>query len=121
IEGFSRTGKTHAVKAWCEAHPGIARYVEVPPTSDDIGFFRAICESLGAGAGSGLKAVELREKIHDTLRGGDIMPVFDEAWRLWPMRNLRKAMPHRINWIMAELLNRDIPVAFVSTPQFTSN
>ena len=49
------------------------------------------------------------------------MLAFDEGWRLWPLRNLRKAMPHRINWIMAELLNQDIPVAIVSTPQFTTN
>lgn len=50
IDGVARTGKTFAVKAWCDAHPGQARYVQVPSSNDDMSFYRALCEALGLGA-----------------------------------------------------------------------
>jgi hypothetical protein len=119
IEGLARTGKTFAAKAWCDLHPGLARYVQVPSTNDDFGFFRAIARSLGVSINLNSKAQQLRDRIEDVLQRGDLMPVFDEAHYLWPQRNCREALPARINWIMTALVNYGVPVALVTTPQFT--
>lgn len=118
IEGLARTGKTFSAEAWCAMNPGRARYVQVPSTGDDIGFFRAISEGLGSSSGSCMKATQMREKIEDALHPGDIMVVFDEAHYLLPQRNLRYAIPNRLNWVMTGLVNRGVPVALVTTPQF---
>lgn len=121
VEGLARTGKTFSAEAWCAMNPGRARYVQVPSTGDDIGFFRAISEGLGSSAGSCMKATQMREKIEDALHPGDIMVVFDEAHYLLPQRNLRYAIPNRLNWVMTGLVNRGVPVALVTTPQFANS
>jgi len=38
IEGLAGMGKTFSAKVWCEQHPGQARYVQVPTTTDDASF-----------------------------------------------------------------------------------
>jgi hypothetical protein len=119
IEGLARKGKTFATKAWCELHPGQARYIQVPSTNDDMGFYRAIARSLGVSVNLGLKAQQLRTRIEDVLQRGDLMVVFDEAHYLWPQCNHRVALPARINWIMTALVNYDVSVALVTTPQFS--
>lgn len=121
IDGLARTGKTFAVKAWCEAHPGEARYVQVPSSNDDMSFFRAISSALGLSDSHAYKAHELREKIAGVLCGGDLLLVLDEGHYLWPQRNMRKAVPHRINWLLTQLVNMGVPVAIVTTPQFTKS
>jgi hypothetical protein len=115
--GRSRIGKTVAIKAWCDAHPHAARYVEVPSTNDDIGFFRAIAKSLGVSCGHNWKAAEMRQRIEDVLQSGDLVVVFDEAHYLWPNRDYRSE-PSRIKWIMTALANHGVPVALITTPQF---
>jgi hypothetical protein len=119
IQGLERRGKTFSAKAWCDLHPGEARYVKTPSTSDDIGFFREIARSLGIGCGQSIKTVELREKIEDVLLGGDLMLVFDNAHHLFRQAMYREAVPQRITWILTALVDEEIPVAFISTPQFT--
>ena len=34
---------------------------------------------------------------------------------------MRKAVPHRINWMLTQLVNMGVPVAVVTTPQFTKS
>jgi hypothetical protein len=121
IDGVARTGKTFAVKAWCDAHPGQARYVQVPSSNDDMSFYRALCSGLGLGASVCYKALELRAKIESALHGGELLLVLDEGHYLWPQRNMRKAVPHRINWLLTQLINMGVPVAVVTTPQFTKS
>lgn len=118
IEGLARMGKTYAAKAWCAQRPGRARYVQVPSTNDEVGFFRAIAKALGISSGLGWKAVQLRERIEDVLQGGDLILVFDEAHYCWPTNDYRYALPGRINWIMGALVNQGVPVALITTPQF---
>ena len=118
IEGLARTGKTHAVKAWCELHSGEARYVQVPSTNDEIGFYRAIAKSLGVSINLNSKAQELRSRIEDAVQTSKLMLVFDEAHYLFPNSSYRDALPGRINWIMTALVNYGAPVALVATPQF---
>jgi hypothetical protein len=119
VDGVARIGKTFSVKAWCEAHPGQARYIQVPSSNDDMSFYRAICEGLGLGSARSYKALELRAKIEDTVAESGLILVFDEGHYLWPVRNQRRAAPHRINWILTQLVNMGVPVAIITTPQFT--
>ncbi|MDR3401836.1 MAG: AAA family ATPase [Chthoniobacter sp.] len=121
IDGLARTGKTFAVKAWCDQNPGQARYVQVPPSNDDMSLFRALAEALGIGTSHAYKALELRGRIETVLQTGDLLLVLDEGWALWPQRNLRKSMPGRINWVLMQLVNMGVPVAIVTTPQFTKS
>lgn len=118
IDGVARIGKTFSVKAWCEARPWRARYVQVPSSSDDIGFYRAIAKALGVSTGISWKAVQLRQRIEDVLHSRDIILVLDEAHYLWPVSDCRHALPGRINWVMTALVNHGVPVALVTTPQF---
>ena len=118
IDGFARTGKTFAAKAWCEARPGRARYVQVPSTNDEIGFFRAIAKALGVSINLNSKAQELRQRIEEVLQRGHLAIVFDEAHWIWPNTNLRDAVPTRLTWIMTALVNYGVPVSLVTTPQF---
>ncbi|HYG35761.1 MAG TPA: ATP-binding protein [Clostridia bacterium] len=118
IDGMARTGKTHAVKAWCDINPGKARYVQVPSYNDDIGFFREIAKAVGVSINLNSKAQELRQRIEDTLQGGNLLVVFDEAHYLWPNGNYRLALPGRLNWILTALVNKGVPVCLVTTPQF---
>lgn len=117
VEGEARTGKTYAVDKWCEARPGQARLVEVPPGNDDFGFFRAIARSLGLSINLNSKANELRDRVEDVLLAGDLVLCLDEAHRAWPQANLHRGWPARINWIMS-MINKRVPIALISTPQF---
>ncbi len=118
IDGLARTGKTHSAKAWCEMHPGQARYVQVPSTNDEIGFFRSIAKSLGVAVNLNRKAIELRDRIEDVLQRGGLMLVLDEAHYLWPNLIDPRSLPSRVNWLMTALVNMGVPVALVTTPQF---
>lgn len=116
IDGLARTGKSFEARRWCEQRPGLARYVQVPSSNDEMGFFRAIAISLGVS--TRLKAQEIRLRVEETLQSGGLMLVMDEAHHLFPVRNHRAAKPWRINWLMTALANHGVPVAMVTTPQY---
>jgi hypothetical protein len=118
VDGMARTGKTFAAKAWVAQHPGRARYVQVPSSKDEIGFFRAIATALGVSCGLSWKAVQLRDRIEDAVQSSKLMLVFDEAHYLFPTTDCRYSLPGRINWVMTALINQGVPVALVTTPQF---
>ncbi|MGA2244323.1 MAG: ATP-binding protein [Verrucomicrobiota bacterium] len=117
MQGEARTGKSYAARAWCEQRPGVARFVEVPPSNDETSFFRALARGLGLGNFLNYKAGEIRDRVESVLLSGDILLVLDEAQRLWPQRNLRYGFPSRIVWVMT-MANAGVPIAMVSTPQF---
>jgi hypothetical protein len=117
MQGEARLGKSHAARAWCEQHPGLARFVEVPSGNDDVTFFRDMARGLGLGNFPNYKVVQIRERVESVLLSKDIVLVFDEAQRLWPQTNFREGYPKRIVWIMA-MANAGVPIAMVSTPQF---
>lgn len=119
IEGGSRTGKSFSAKEWCELHAGQARYVQVNSEGDDEGFYRAIAKAIGSASATSLKGVQLRCRIESALQSSRLALVMDEAHYLWPHRNRREALPGRINWIMTALVNHRVPVALISTPQFS--
>lgn len=120
IDGPARIGKSFSARAWCERTAGLARYVQVPCSNDDAGFFRAIGRALGVSASLQLKASEIRNRIEDVLQSGDLMLVLDESQYAWSQSWQRYAMPMRVNWILQALVNFNVPVALVTTPIFYS-
>jgi hypothetical protein len=120
VIGSARIGKTFAAKAVADIYPGLLRYVQVPSSTDDIGFFRAIASSLGVSINLNSKAQHLRERIEETLQRakGDLGLIFDEGHWLWPCSKYRHALPSRLAWIMTALINHDVPVCVIATPQF---
>jgi len=121
IQGLARTGKTFAIKAWCEQRPGLARYVQVPPTNDDISFFRRIAEALGISSGLSMKGIQLRERVERTVRAAKLIICFDEAHNLLSQDYRCRKRPSRISWVMNELINSGVPVAMCVTPQFIAD
>lgn len=118
VVGNPDIGASFTAKAWCEQNPGSVRYVQVPSTNDEIGFFREIAKSLGIASGLGWKAVQLRARIEDVLQSGQLTLVFDQAHFLFPTNDCRNTMPGRINWVQTALVNYNVGVALLSTPQF---
>jgi hypothetical protein len=121
IEGQERIGKSFSARAWCEARPGLARYVELPSNTDDASFYREIAKALGVASGCSMKTGQIRERIERMLEDSRLMLVMDEGHYIWARANRRDTMPKRICWIMTALANRKIPCAIVATPQFTVN
>ncbi len=120
IEGSARTGKTSAAKCWTDLHEGRARYVQVPSTNDDLGFYRAIAKALGVSSTLSLKCQQIRERVEYVLQEGRIMLILDESHNIWPQNNRREALPSRLNWLLSVAVNQGVSAALISTPQFTA-
>jgi hypothetical protein len=118
INGVARMGKTYQVEQWCNAYPGRVRYVQVPSGNDEISFYRAIARALGTASGSAMNSRQIKRNVEDAIQDAGIMLVFDEAHYLWPQYKGTRNSPRRINWILTEVVNKNIPVALVTTPQF---
>lgn len=118
INGHARIGKTFQAKIWCAQNPGSARYIQVPASNDEVGFYRAIARAIGVSINLNSKAHHLRDRIEDVLQSGQLTVVLDEAHFCWPTSNYRGALPRRISWICTALVNYDVPVVLVTTPQF---
>jgi hypothetical protein len=121
INGVARMGKTFQTEQWCRCYPGRVRYVQVPSSNDDISFFRAIARALGANSGSAMSTTQIKRQVEDTIQDAGIMLIFDEAHYLWPQQKRGGSYPRRINWVLTEIVNKGIPVAIVTTPQFDVN
>lgn len=121
IEGDARIGKSFAARNWCQRRPGLVRYVQVPSSNDEKAFHRKIAEAVGVSCSASKKGLEIRERVESAVQGVKLMLVLDEAHYLWPQVNTRVARPKRINWIMTELVNYGVPVALITTQQFTND
>ena len=117
MQGEARTGKSFSARTWCDQHPGLARFIEVPASNDERSFFRALARGLGLGNFLNYKAAEIRERVESVLLTGSIILVLDEAQRLWPQKNYRYGFPNRIVWVMT-MANAGVSICMVSTPQF---
>jgi len=117
IEGNSRFGKTEAVKAWAEMHPGLSRYVYTPPSRSEGDLLRAIATALGLQDFQKLRPHVLRNAISQVLSASGIMLIFDEAQSLFPLAFTRNTPPARLNYVRSNVLDAGLPAAFISTPQ----
>lgn len=113
LHNSSGSGKSFSAKAFCAANPGRARYVIVPATNDATGFWRAIAESLGSAAGQSFKCQQIRDRVIQTLSGGDLVLVLDNCQSLFPVSDYRYALPNRVNWVL-ELAASGVPVVMLA-------
>lgn len=121
INGVARMGKTFQVEQWCRCHPGRVRYIQVPSSNDDTSFFRAIARAIGTNSGSSMNLTQMKRQVEDTIQDAGMMLIFDEAHYLIPAQKRGSSYPRRINWVLTEIVNKGIPVAIVTTPQFDTN
>ena len=119
IEGSSRFGKTTAVRAWAQAHPGKVRLVSTPGTNYDRDLFKAVAEALGVqfAFNKNFSGLRLKDKVETIIRHSGLMFIFDEGHFLLPQRILATTLPGRLNWLRTQIIDRKLPVCIVSTPQ----
>jgi len=117
ITGSSRFGKTEAVKAWCNGHPGKARLVSTPCSNRDIDLYRAVADALGLEYDYRTPHDKLKETVEYVIKHSALMFVFDEAHFLFPARFNKNTVPMRLNWVRTQMVDRKNPVVLVTTPQ----
>jgi hypothetical protein len=118
IEGLERLGKSVTAQNFCARHAGEAVYIRLESGNDETSFFRTIAKALGTTFTAQRKGVEMRLRIEDMLQGGHLMLVLDEAHFLWPQSYRANRAPLRIDWVRTALIDYQVPVALISTPQF---
>lgn len=69
VTGEFRSGKSFSSQAWCQMHLGQSRYVQLSSSTDVSGFYRDIARAVGVACSVQMKAMEVRARIEDTLRG----------------------------------------------------
>lgn len=119
IEGREGIGKSEAARNWCDRNPGRAVYVRLESGTDETTLYRSIARAIGTSCSYGRKALEMRARIQDALQPGQILLVLDEAHFLWPQSGrAERAAPKRVDWLRTALIDFDVPVALISTPQY---
>ena len=118
LEGPAGLGRTETTKAWRDAHAGIARYVEVPSSSDDRSFYASIALQLGVARGTSYKAQEIKIRVEEMLAGSDLMLLLDEAHYLWPQYLRPRKTPDRLLWIKS-VFDAGTPIALVAHTDFS--
>ena len=113
LHGGSGNGQSFAAKGCCAAHPGRARYALLPATNDATGFWRTLAESVGSAAGQSFKCMQIRDRVIETLRAGDLVLVLDNSQWLFPVSDYRYALPNRVNWVL-ELVELGVPVVMIA-------
>lgn len=119
VEGNSGFGKTTAAKAWCEMHPGQARYVQLSGITARTVFFRKLAKALGVASGGGMSSGKVQARVEDFLQRTKLMLVIDEGQYLWPQGKRIVAHPELINWLNTACYNEGVPFLISATKQFT--
>jgi hypothetical protein len=118
ITGPAGTGKSAALKAWCNTHPGLARYVEVPSSSDDRSFYVAVASALGVANGQSYSGNQIKNRMEEALKTSGVMLVLDESQFLWPQYARPRGVPSRIQWLKTAF-DAGVPIAIVALPNFS--
>lgn len=119
--GEHRIGKSTIARAWCNAYPGRARYVEIPEGNDDENFFRAFSKALGLASGASVQNRQMRDNLQRMLHRVPILLVCDNAAFFWPRSNRREALPKRIEWLTSTLVDHGVPVVLLAAPEFADD
>lgn len=117
IEGNARIGKTFAVQAWCRAYPGYARLVTMPSDQTRRALNLALAEAFGIECSLARGFRFLKEQVDWVCKHSGLLLVWDEAHFAWPANPPKNAVPERLNWIRANLIDRQHGCALVTTPQ----
>lgn len=120
LDGLEGRGKTEAVKAWCELHPGRARFVSLKGVTNKTTVFREIAFALGITYAYGRTAPEMQARVEDVLNRSKIMLCLDEAHFLVSQTRRMTGRPEMIDWLDTAIGNRGLPAALCTTPQFVA-
>jgi hypothetical protein len=116
--GNSRFGKSRAIKAFAQMHPGRVRLVECPASGSESDLLREICRALGIRFSRVTPPLhEQRAVIDKVIRSARFLLIFDEAQFLYPKSGNRRSTPPRLNYVRRQLMDNGIPTAFLLTPQ----
>jgi hypothetical protein len=117
IEGDARTGKSEAIKAWCAMYPGRARLVATPSSNSLRDLILAIAEAIGLPFTPNVDTCDLKDRVQFIIRHSGLFLIFDEAHFLLPTSYGRNTNPARLDYVRTEIVDKDLPVALICTPQ----
>lgn len=115
LNGSSRFGKTESIRALARCYPGRYRVVDTPETGSILSLCQAIARSLGLPERGSVAT--LRAEINLILSTSGLMLLFDEAHMLFPGAPSKYKRPQLIDFVRRVVMDQDLPVAFISTPQ----
>ncbi len=118
VEGPSGIGRSATAKAWCDAHAGMVRYLEVPSSGDDRSFYSAMARALGIARGFAYNPQQIKLRVEDTLAASGLMLLLDEAQGLWPAVQRPRGVPPRMLWIKT-LFDNGTPIALIALDDFS--
>jgi hypothetical protein len=118
IEGVAGIGRSESAKIWCEAHPGMVRYVEVPSSGDDRSFYSAVARALGIARGFAYNPQQIKLRVEDMLVASELMLVLDESQFLWPQVQRPRGVPPRMLWTKT-LFDAGSPIALIALDDFS--
>jgi hypothetical protein len=117
IVGNSRFGKTETIRLCAKMDPGTCRLVDTREGNALSDLLREVANSLGLEFSLYTPVRELRERIDYVLRFANLQLIFEESQFLLPESYSRNTAPARLNWVRRAIMDRDIPVVLVCTPQ----
>lgn len=116
--GSSRFGKSRAIRAYAQMHPGKVRLVECPSSGSESDLLREICRAVGIRFNSTTPPLhEQRAAIDSVIRAARFLLCLDEAQFLFPNGGSRRVAPPRLNYIRRAIMDAGIPTAFICTHQ----
>ena len=122
IEGREGLGKSASARNWCLRHPGEAIYVPLQSGTDEMTLYRCIAQALGTACSIARKAGEIKANVEKALQPGHLTLVLDEAHFLFPQAaRAERSAPKRVDWLRTAIIDHDVPVAIISTPQYFAN
>lgn len=116
--GNSRFGKSRAIRAYAQMHPGKVRLVECPASGSESDLLRELCRALGIRFTSITPPLhEQRAAIEKVLRCARFLVILDEAQLLYPSSGSRRVAPKRLDYVRRSIMDAGIPTAFICTHQ----
>lgn len=118
LDGREGRGKTEAVRAWCNCHLGVARFVSLVGTNTKTSHFTEFAKALGVGHGNSHKVSQMQASVQEVMRTSQLLLAVDEAHFFFNQAPRMKTRPEMLDWIDTALCNPPTPLALVTTPQF---
>jgi len=118
IEGVAGIGRTATTRAWCDAHAGLVRYVEVPSSSDERSFYASVARELGVARGTSFNGQQIKVRVEEMLATGEIALALDESQYLWTQAMHPRKTPDRLLWIKSTF-DAGTPIALIAHTDFT--
>jgi hypothetical protein len=118
LDGREGRGKTEAVRAWCNCHLGVARFVSLVGTNTKTSHFTEFAKALGVGHGNTHKVSQMQASVQEVMRTSQLLLAVDEAHFFFNQAPRMKTRPEMLDWIDTALCNPPTPLALVTTPQF---